>query len=698
MNLNTSVIKLNRIGKALQSRLKRLGILNVNDLIYYFPFRYEDYSRTIKIADLKNGDQVTIKGKVELIDNKRSPRTRRIITEAVVADESERVQAVWFGQPFLIKNLRAGDSVYLSGKVTDSMFGMRMISPSYEKAKNESVHTARIVPIYSLTSGITQKQLRFLISQVIDYVEKIEDWLPGEILQKLGLLSLHEALRSIHFPEDAGRLEKAEFRLKFDELFILQLRAEMMRQSIKKDKATSIKFKKRPIRVFVDGLPFTLTDAQKVAAWEILRDLQQTCPMNRMLEGDVGSGKTVVAAMAIYSTALNGLQTAMMAPTEILAKQHYDSLCSLLGKNLSVGLLTREYALINNMNEKQKTKAADRRKKLEMIKQGKVDLLVGTHALLVDEVKFKDLGLVIVDEQHRFGVEQRKKIKHQSGNKETMPHFLSMTATPIPRSFALTLYGDLDISIISQLPKGRKAIITRLVEPNLRHKAYDFIKEQVKQGRQVFVVCPLIEENQGQADARSLHFGDEKKSVMNEYDKLKKEIFPDLRIGYLHGKMEAKEKEQSMNKFVQGEIDVLVSTSVIEVGVDVPNASVMIIEGSERFGLAQLHQFRGRVGRSSHQSYCFLFSDSDSDKAEQRLKYFVGTTNGFKLAEYDLQLRGPGDVYGLAQSGMMNFRLASMKDSELIKLARNTARDIDFTKYPGLNKKVEEWEKTMHLE
>ncbi|MBD3311630.1 MAG: ATP-dependent DNA helicase RecG [Candidatus Magasanikbacteria bacterium] len=687
MQLNTKVRQLNRVGKTLEKRLSRLGIETVEDLLYYFPFRYEDYSKTVNIEDLKDGEQVTVKGKIELIANKRSPRKRKIITEAVVVDETDRIKVVWFGQPFITKNLRAGDTVYLSGKVNDSMFGMQMIGPAYEKeGKTGTTHTARIVPIYSLTSGITQKQIRFLMSQVIKMAEKLDDWLPDDILEQVDLVPLKDGIKGIHFPEDKIDLAQSEKRLKFDELFLLQLRAEILRQSIKKSQAPQIKFKELETKKFVDALPFTLTKAQKIATWEILQDLEKRTPMNRMLEGDVGAGKTVVSAIVMYNCILNDFQTAMMAPTEILAKQHFESLLNLFNDNLKIGLFTRTQKIIND-------KKASKKEFISLLESGDVDIVVGTHALLVDKVNFKDLGLVIVDEQHRFGVEQRKKIKEQSGNKKTTPHFLSMTATPIPRSFALTLYGDLDLSIINEMPKGRKPVKTRLVDPHNREKAYEFIKDQVKQGRQVFVVCPLIEEGQNVSTGLS-----EKKSVMAEYEKLSKQIFPDLEIAYLHGKMKADDKNKSMKKFSEGKIDILVSTSVIEVGVDVPNASVMMIEGAERFGLAQLHQFRGRVGRSSHQSYCFLFTDSDSEKAQKRLGYFESTNDGFKLAEYDLKLRGPGDVYGVAQSGMMNFRLATMRDVALIKMSRDIARGIDFKKYPSLKEKIADWEEKVHLE
>lgn len=693
MKLTTKVIALNQVGKALGSRLKHLGIEIVEDLLLYYPFRYEDFSRTVLIKDLQDGEEVTIKGKVELVANKRSLRKRKIITEAIVRDETDQIRLVWFGQPFLTQQIKAGQSFCFSGKVTSDMFGFQMVGPVYEREQNNT-HTGRIVPLYSLTTGITQKQIRFLVQQILPLALDIPEWLPEEIQNKTGVISLGQAIQDIHFPKNHEARQAAERRLKFDEIFILQLRAEMIRQSIKKEKAPVLTFQEKEMRTFVESLPFPLTKAQKIASWEILQDIQKNEPMNRLLEGDVGSGKTVVAAMALYMTVLNGYQGILMVPTEILAKQHFETLKDIFGERAEIALLTRE-------NKKAEV--------VEAIKQGKIALIVGTHALLSENVQFKKLGLVIVDEQHRFGVEQRKTIREKSGNAHA-PHFLSMTATPIPRSFALTIYGDLDLSIINEMPPGRKPIKTRLVDPHNREKAYEFIREQVKgadsdvhRGRQVFVICPLID-----ASAANPLIVDDKKSVLSEYKKLSEIIFPDLRVGYLHGKMPARggsvsggkrpSKDEIMRQFAAGELDILVATSVVEVGVDIPNASVMMIEGAERFGLAQLHQFRGRVGRSEHQSYCFLFTDSESEKVRERLTFFEKTLDGFVLAEYDLKERGPGEVYGTAQSGMMNFRLATMRDSAIIRLARETARGLDFGEYAELKKKVRDWEKQVHLE
>lgn len=691
MKLHHPITSLNRVGAVLARRLKYLGIETVQDALFYFPFRYEDFREVVPIAELTDGQQVTVKGHVELIGSRRSPRKRKVIVEALVNDGTEQLRVVWFGQPFIAKNIKVGDEVYLSGKVKDDAYGFQLVSPSYEKVRTEAAtHTARIVPMYSLTAGITQKQIRFLIKQALQALEHdtLVDWLPEDIQTKAKVIDLSTALTKIHFPTDHKEKKQAEERLKFDELFVMQLRAEMVRQSLRRAKAHALEFKEKEIKAFVESLPFTLTNDQKIAAWEILQDIAEDLPMNRLLEGDVGSGKTVVAALVLYNVVLNNKQGAMMAPTEILAKQHFESLQKTYDDTMRVALLTRSQCEMMNVSFTQKTKKGKREELIQYVKEGKIDILVGTHAILSEDIAFKDLSLVIVDEQHRFGVAQRKKIREQSGNKKTIPHFLSMTATPIPRSFALTLYGDLDISIIKEMPAGRKEIKTKVVDPHGRAAAYDFIKEQIQEGRQVFVICPLIE------DTNST----EKKSVLAEYEKLSNQIFPEQRVSYLHGKMKAADKDATMNAFAAGEIDILVSTSVVEVGVNIPNASVMMIEGAERFGLAQLHQFRGRVGRSSHQSYCFLFTDSDGIGVNERLKYFENTSDGFSLAEYDLQLRGPGEVYGTTQSGMMNFRLATMRDVDIIKKARDIARDIDFERYPQLREKVSEWERSVHLE
>ncbi len=735
MNLNFPIIELNRVGKALEKRLLRLGIKTVGDLLHHYPFRYEDFSEMYSIKHLQDGMETTVRATIELIAAKRSPRKRTMITEAVVSDGSAQMRIVWFGQPYIAKTLHVGDEVFFSGKVKDDMFGLQMVSPSYEKIRrktppasapsspkstspkrggdnvasdilvHDTTHTARIIPMYPLTSGITQKQIRMLMKQVVPLAKKLDDWIPEDLRDRVDIMGLAEALEQIHFPEDADGLRYAEKRLKFDELFLLQLRAEMIRQQVKRETAPTIPFAEKEIKSFVESLPFELTKAQKISSWEILQDLEKSEPMNRLLEGDVGSGKTVVAAIAALDAVHAGYQVAIMAPTEILAKQHFGSFRTLL-PDAKITLLTGKETIDWRLEIGKLPKKKQREKTKDCMLSGETQIVIGTHALLTGDVVFKNLGLVIVDEQHRFGVNQRKIIRSKSGDETTMPHFLSMTATPIPRSFALTLYGDLDLSIINEMPKGRKPVKTSFIAPHTRPAAYGFIEDQVEEGRQVFVVCPLIEvkesnkkqdTNNFQSSISNISTSD-KKSVLAEYEKLSKEIFPDFKIAYLHGKMKVGEKDEVMNKFADGAIDILVSTSVVEVGVDIPNASVMMIEGAESCGLAQLHQFRGRVGRSGHQSYCFLFSDSTSQKVKERLEFFENNPDGFRVAEYDLEMRGPGEVYGQMQSGMSELRFATMQDGELIKLARDTARGIDFEKCISLKERVEEWERGVHLE
>ncbi len=690
--LTTPVTALDRVGKNLHKKLVQLNIRNVRDLLFHFPFRYEDYRSVVSIADVMSGVDLTIKGTIELIGNKRSPRRRTMITEAVVRDATDQIRVVWFGQPFIAKVLKVGDEVYLSGSVKEDVFGLQMVGPAYEKVREDrsTTHTARIVPIYPLTAGVTQKQVRFLIEKVIPLAAEIKEWIPEEIRKKNNLITLAHAVHDIHFPENHEARVAAEKRLKFGELFVLQLRAELIRQSTAVQKAPVIEFKETEIREMVASLPFTLTHDQKKSAWDIFQDIGKGSPMNRLLQGDVGSGKTIVAGLSAYLTRLSGYQAVIMAPTEILARQHYETLVGILGTQMEIGLLTGKQSESVKFKKKKELKAG--------ISEGKINLLIGTHALLTEDTRFAKLGLVIVDEQHRFGVKQRKTIRDKSGMEGVYPHFLSMTATPIPRSYALTLYGDLDVSYIKTKPAGRKEIVTRLVDPHKRDKAYGFIRDQVTAGRQVFVVCPLIKSKGNAKEDVSHIISSEKKTVLSEYEKLSTNIFPDLRVSYLHGKMKSKEKDIIMRQFASGEIDLLVSTSVIEVGVNIPNATIMMIEGAERFGLAQLHQFRGRVGRGEHQSYCILFTETETEKSNERLEYFARTTDGFALAEYDLETRGPGEVYGTSQSGMEELRLATMRDQDIIRAARDSVRGIDFTRYPDLKKRVEEWEARVHME
>ncbi|TSD05932.1 MAG: ATP-dependent DNA helicase RecG [Parcubacteria group bacterium Athens0714_12] len=688
------ISQLPRVGKSLSNKLKRLEISTLEDLIFYYPFRYDDLTKITPIAKIIPGQIFTVRGKILVIANRRTPLKRKIITEAIITDHSGSVKAIWFSQPFLTKTLKPGENVYFSGKTETGQNGLYFSNPVYEKItewKKETLHTARLVPIYSLKDKITQKQFRFLIKQSLPYGKLIYDWLPLEIKKNLTLADLNFCLKQIHFPENNYYLEKAIYRIKFNELFLLQLQGQKIKKDLQKLKAEKIDFHLKETKKFTSSLPFKLTDSQRKSSWEILRDLQKETPMNRLLEGDVGSGKTLVAAIISLNNALSGFQTAFMAPTEILAKQHFKTLNKVF-KNykIKIALFTRTDKKIQNKNKISEIKKSALIKK---ISEGEIQIIVGTHALIQKEIEFKNLSLVIVDEQHRFGVEQRAILTKKSKTHK-FPHFLSMTATPIPRSLALTLYGDLDLSVINEMPKGRKKIITKIVSPQDRTKANQFIRKEIEKGRQVFIICPLIEES----DLLGV------KATTIEYERLKKEIFPDLKIGLLHGKMKTREKEKIRLEFLENKINILVATSMVEVGVDIPNASVMVIEGAERFGLAQLYQFRGRVGRSEYQSYCFLFAESNSLNAKQRLNALLTAKNGFELAEKDLEIRGAGEIYGVKQSGFLScLKLAKLTDYKIIIEAKKWAmkiinQDPELSAYPNLKEKLIELDKIIHLE
>ncbi|MFA6422712.1 MAG: ATP-dependent DNA helicase RecG [Candidatus Buchananbacteria bacterium] len=649
-SLETKVSHISKIGKALISRLKYIEIETVRDLIFYLPFRYENYQH-LPIDKLRLGDYANICGTVEMINSKRTRFKRKALVEALISDDSGTIKLLWFNQPWVVKNIKVGQRLCVSGKVAGSDFDLYLSSPSY--SQNESSQKIGILPIYHLTAGVTQKQLRTLLKICLDQID-IKEYLPKEIILAEKYLSLPSALKEAHFPSSDINTEKARQRLSFDELFFMQFASQLYKKQISALKSDSIKFDELLIKKFVNSLSFDLTIDQKKSAWEIIQDLQKTTPMNRMLEGDVGSGKTIVAFMAIFTVANNSKQSVIMTPTEILATQHYQSALKLFGKKINIALLCRAQKYFNG----EKISESDLLAKIE---KGEADLTIGTHALIQNKVKFKKLALVIIDEQHRFGVEQRQQLKQKA---KSSPHFLSLTATPIPRSLALIIYGDLDVSIIRQMPKGRKPIITKVVAPEKRKLAYDFIKKQIGEGRQIFVICPLIDPSD------ILGF----KSVKEEFERLDKEIFPNISVGLLHGKMKSDEKEEVMKKFMENKIKILVSTSVIEVGIDVPNASVMMIEGAERFGLAQLHQFRGRVGRGESQSYCFLFSEADDENILKRLKYLESCNDGFELANFDLELRGSGSVLSTQQSGRMDLKIADIKDLSTTKKAQDWAK------------------------
>ncbi len=713
LNLTTPIEEIPRIGPIYQKRLKKLGIKNIRGILFHFPHRYEDFSKIIPISEIKLNEIVCVQGNILEIKNNRTWKRRMILTQAVIEDKTGSVKAIWFNQPYLIKTIKPDDSVCLAGKITLGEKGIYLANPAYEKisAKPNLTHTGRLIPVYPETEGLSSRWLRYILKPLLfKFKNNIPDPLPKEMIAKHQLMPINKAIWQIHFPDSLKLAEIARSRFAFEELFLIELSVLKERLKLKREKAAAIPMDAGLMKAFTDSLPFKLTDSQKKSAWQILKDLEKSVPMSRLLEGDVGSGKTVVAAMAALNTAKAGYQVAVMAPTEILAKQHFREFPKLLSVfKLKIALLTGKEDKIISAKLENEVLEISRQKILEKLKEGQIDILIGTHSLIQEEVKFKDLALVVVDEQHRFGVEQRAKLcqpaspANKNPDKPTLPHLLSMTATPIPRTLALTVYGDLDLSLITEMPKNRKKIKTLVVTPNDRQKAYDFIKKEVKEGKGVFVICPRIDPPKNGDKNKDLLGWADVKAVKEEYEKLSKNIFPDLKVGMLHGRVKTKEKEKTMQDFKSGKIDILVSTSVVEVGIDIPRATIMMIEGAERFGLAQLHQFRGRVGRSDFQSYCFLFTDSPAKKTSQRLSALIKCNNGFELAEKDLQIRGPGEFYGNRQWGIPDLTMSSLKDITLIEKTRNAAKEIlekdpQLKNNPLLRERLGDFEKTIHPE
>ncbi len=726
----------------MMKRLHNLGIKTVRDLLWHFPARYEDFSQIYKIGDLEPGQQATIQGRIDDIDLRRTWKRHLTLVEATISDSSGSIKAVWFNQPYLLNILRPGRMANFSGKISVSNGELHLAHPTYEvlsrrtlsldsdygesipdSVEPETRHTARLVPIYPETRGLTSRGLRFLVKPVLDNLVELEEWLPEEILEEKNLPELYQALSSIHFPNNIEDALTAKKRFEFEDLFLLQITNLRQKLKFAEEKSPPLATNIDWVKEVIGKLPFELTQSQKKSLWEIIQDLEKPHPMNRLLQGDVGSGKTVVAAIAALIAAKNGYQTAIMAPTEVLANQHFATFKKLLSRidqpnQKPVGLLTSSSAEV--VYETDVESSIGKKEMAAKISSGEVCIIIGTHALIQKTVSFKNLGLVVVDEQHRFGVKQRAellKLKNPGARSENtvtatngmIPHFLSMSATPIPRTLMLTIFGDLDISIITELPPGRKNILTKVVAPEKRSKAYEFIRTEVKKGRQVFVICPRIEANEGQGSRVKgqewLKFAaqQEAKSVKEEFEKLSKKVFPDLKVAMLHGKLKSKEKDAVMKAFGRGETDILVSTSVIEVGIDVPNATIMMIEGGERFGLAQIYQFRGRVGRGIHQSYCFLFTESESKSVAARLNAILEAKNGMELAEKDLKLRGPGEFLGQAQTGLPDYAMRGLQDLELVKSSREAAakiiaKDKTLKKYPELKTRVGEFEREMHLE
>lgn len=870
MNISpeTKLKNIPRITPKYAKTLEKMDIFNVHDLLFHFPFRYDDFSKICSIAELANGQIATVQGTIAEIKSVRTWKKKMYITEAKVEDETGGIKVVWFNQPYISDTVSEGKKIRLSGKVSADKSGLYFGSPVWELESRTPTNTGCLVPVYPETEGLTSRWLRWQIQNILKLKIKVEDPIPEEILKKLNLPEIEKALQNIHFPNSKNEYLVAQKRFAFEEMFLVQLKSIQVRSNWQKEKSAKIKFDEKLIKNFVSALPFQLTNAQRKASFEILKDMEKPRPMNRLLNGDVGSGKTIVAGIASLQAMNAGYQVSIMAPTEVLALQHYNNFCKLFKDDFNIALLTNSYKMFSschsaldakskfpiNSSVDSRFRGNDKGRKniLENLKSGKINLIIGTHSLIQKDIKFKNLALIIVDEQHRFGVAQRaylqqnieelintdqtqtttedysnkllyedltykirgaifevkkqlglghkeniyqkaleeelKKIKlsfkkeksinikynnrnigtyrpdfiienkiilelkslpsigkvekkqiwhylkeseyklallanfgkndiqieriiytknnlneknydpqesalspHQSA---LIPHFLTMTATPIPRTLALAFFGNLDLSVLDEMPKDRKKIITEIIGPLERKIKYNFIREEIKKGRQCFVILPLVE------DSKVLT---EIKAAVSEHKRLSTKVFPDLKVGLVHGKLKSQEKEKAMKEFKEKKLDILVATAVVEVGIDVPNATVMIIEDADRFGLSQLHQFRGRIGRGEHQSYCFLFASSDSGMAKKRLKALADNSDGFAIAEKDLELRGPGQFFGTRQSGIPDIAMENLTNIKLIQIAREEAQNVlvsdpELKKHLLLKDTLKKFDEKVHLE
>ncbi len=668
-SLDAPITSIRGINSSLAGKFGKLGVKTVRDLLYFFPRRHMDYSRRKLISELEVGEEQTIVATVWEAAQ-RGPRYRMRNTEAVVGDESGNIKVIWFNQPYLAKKLTTNSQIVLSGRVAEFRGQKVFQSPEWELLESaDLIHTGRLVPVYPLTAGLYPRTVRRIVKGALDrWLPELTDFLPESVKNSAGLLPLPEAIGQAHYPDSELSKDQARKRLAFDELYLIQLGVLAKKRDWQEEGiGNAFDVDSGYLEPFFNSLPFQLTSAQMRVLAEIQSDLSRPKPMSRLLQGEVGSGKTVVATAAMLLAAANGYQAALMAPTEILAEQHFNTICSLLsraGGESGNGSTVRKFAsifshpisvglIIGGLKESSKQELQ------ELVSAGEINFVIGTHALIQKGVNFQSLGLCVVDEQHRFGVMQRATLRA----KGSFPHVLVMSATPIPRTLALTLYGDLDLSVLDELPPGRVEIKTKFLSPEQRQKAYDFVRKQVSEGRQAFIICPLIEESEAI----------QTKAAITEYEYLSTSVFPDLRLGLLHGRLSSADKDEVMQHFHSNELDILVSTPVVEVGVDVPNATVMLIEGADRFGLAQLHQFRGRVGRGQHQSYCLLLAETPSAEAKERLKLLESIRNGFRLAEEDLRLRGPGEFFGTRQSGLPDLKMAKLSDIEILELARREA-------------------------
>ena len=669
VGLEAKLTVLPGIGTKNAQSLDQLGLKTLEDLLFYFPRRYDDYSTMKQINHLAYGDVLSVLGTVKSINHRPIKDSHRSMTEVIVTDGTGSLRVTWFNQPWLEKTMQPGFQMVLSGKVDAYLGRLCMNNPEWEPVEQEHLHTNRIVPVYPSTAGVSQRMLRRMLQQTVSFwASRISDFMPEDIRKAGNLVTLSEAINQVHFPDNISKLTNARERLAFDEIFLIQL--GVLRQKLAWQSNTAKKYPTSDewLDTQIKRFPYTLTSAQLRVIGEIREDFQSGRPMDRLLQGDVGSGKTFVAAIAAAMIAQYDAQVAFMAPTSILADQHYRNLTTLFldsGDDASRVFKPGEIRLmVGDTSESEKQEIRNG------LEDGSIKLIIGTHALIEEPVKFKHLQLAIIDEQHRFGVAQRATLRAKGDN----PHLLVMTATPIPRSLALTVYGDLDLSIIDEMPPGRQTVETHILRSVERERALSFIHSQVGNGRQAFIIYPLVEEGEKE----------EVLAAVQQRDRLQKEVFPHLEVGLLHGRMKPEEKDRVMADFRSQKFPILVSTSVIEVGVDVPNATVMMIEGANRFGLAQLHQLRGRVGRGEDQSFCLLIPDKDDAVENERLKAMEETNDGFVLAERDLDQRGPGDFLGTRQAGFADLKLANLTNLKLIEKARQFAQNV-FTKDPQLS-------------
>lgn len=668
MKLTDPLVALEGVGAVQAKKYQTLGINSIADLINYYPWRYDDYSKITKIADLKPG-AISIKASVSNVRGRYARRGLHI-TEAIASDDSGSVRLVWFNQPYRTKYFKSQQLYYISGTYELNRSHFSIANPSTEIYSDLPTNTARILAIYHETKDLDSRQIRKALIQTSPVINRIKESLPKSIIKNHNLISRSQALQSLHLPDSAKDAEIAKRRLGFEEVFEFALASLLNKQDNQTETALSIEFKSQLAVNFTSSLPFKLTDSQRIAVWRIYQDMAKSVPMNRLIEGDVGSGKTVVAVMAALMVMSDNKQVALMAPTEILARQHADTIYKLLKP---LGLETKVTLLLGGMSAKQKQAA------YKSITSGEVSFIVGTHVLLQDKLDMHDLALIIVDEQHRFGVKQRQSLIAKAGH---MPHLLSLSATPIPRSLALTLYGELDITRLEEKPLGRQGVTTKLVYPSQIDELYAHIDKEVEAGRQVFIVCPSIKESETLAV----------KSVTKVYEDLKQTVFKHRRLGLLHGQLKSDDKQRVMKKFMSGGTDILVATTVIEVGVDIPNASIMLVMSPERFGLAQLHQLRGRIGRGEHAGHFYMLLDN-SEAPLRRLRALERLNSGFELAELDLELRGPGAIYGTYQHGQLDLRIANLNDHKLIREAVTAAHEFidngeNLSQYPLLSKNI----------